>query len=91
MKRTHMSIVWRLGLLALVLALLGTAAPLFAQAWTPGEEPHPLEKPGSVNDLANGRAIMTGGRLWDSFSGPNAGPYYGEAAYQILRVFNPHG
>jgi len=89
MKRIHMSIVWRLGLLALVLALLGTGSVLYAQSasYDADEDPYSLEKPGGVADLPEGRGIMTGGELWDSF-GPQNGPVnYRESAAPIVQTF----
>ena len=45
-----------------------------------------LAKTSGVTDPAKGTAVMVSGELWDSFMPPNKGPFYSEAAQDMLKT-----
>ncbi len=47
-------------------------------------DPAAADKTAAVAIPANGSGVMVAGELWDSFMPANRGPYYGEAARQLV-------
>jgi hypothetical protein len=68
----------------LCIGLIGLALSAYGQSLQRAGAPKP-DGISSVNYIANGTGIMVGGELWDSYMPANRGPYYGEAAGQLVQ------
>lgn len=75
----------------LVLFLIGATLPhrMVAQEMATDPEDYTtysLAKTSGILDPARGSAVMVAGDLWDSFMPPNKGPFYSQAAVDMLTV-----